>query len=1075
MRPSLVKPRMRRGFPFLLVCFAGTLFSQDFASLTITVTDSTDAMVPDASITLVNSQRGTIYHQQTPTGGYVIFDALTPGDYSVEIEKTGFQKYQLKSLVMGIRDRKTMVVELKIAEAQTTAIDVKDKADLISNDTAQGVPLEHNYIQDLPLNGQSAESLVLMAPGVTSSAGATGGGGINANGLRSNTNYYTLDGVSLNVAVGGGAGPRGGGFGGGFGGGGGAVGLVPGAGGSTELITIDAMQEMNVQTASIAPEFGRSPGAQIAMTSRGGTSDFHGSVYFYFRNQRMDANDWFANSFALGRGPEHENRPGGTLGGPLRKGKTFFFASFDQLRVTAPFTDLANVPSITTRRSTSAQLQPFLNAFPVPNGISLIDGAAQYEAVISNPARNDSASLRLDQIINAKNTLFLRYSLSPSSSERRGSETVSPNVVTHQSSHSDVYTAGVGTILSGGLVNDLRVNYSRSTALSYSIMDNFGGAVPLVDSEVFPKGVTNLTGSFNLNLLGVAGYSYGGHSASEQQQYNVVDSVTKVVGNHHEKAGIDIRRILLTTYRIPYSENISFNGIAANSVNGIAANTYALTSGSALNAVVTSSVPTVYPTYLNFSLYGQDTWRLTERATVTYGLRWDVNPAPTARQGQKPFALAGNQIAGVTQNDPIYPTRWWDIAPRLGLAYQLNTKPGLEMMFRAGFGVFYDLGYGTTAGAFSGAPYQSVITVSQVPFPLAPLYLTAPLLPPTRPYGEITTAALGLTTPMILQWNATLEQHFGSGSVLSIGYAATKGDNLMRVETSPTYSDAYDIVSQATNGATSSYYGIQAQFRKRLSDRLQTQLSYTFSHATDTASSDGGGGGGFATLFGGGQKGDSDYDIRQNLSWSGSYRLPAPASGWLWSPFRHWYVDFVETARTGLPFDLQTISSNASGAVSINGTTVTTTTSANGDINSTVGLFAQVRPNYNGLPVWITNSNAPGHQQLNIAAFDIVSGFQQGNLGRNALRGFGAQQLDLGLRRSIPITERLALSLAVQAYNVTNHPNFANPSPLEGANLASPNFGVVTQMLNQSFGGAVNSLFRSGGPRSLELSVRLRF
>src|SRR5579862_8289786 len=119
-------------------CFTSVLIAQDFASLTITVTDSTDAMVPDASVTLVNSQRGTIYHQQTPTGGYVIFDSLTPGDYSVEIEKTGFQKYQIKSLPLGVRDRKTLVVELKVAAALSTTVDVKDKVDLISNDAAQG-------------------------------------------------------------------------------------------------------------------------------------------------------------------------------------------------------------------------------------------------------------------------------------------------------------------------------------------------------------------------------------------------------------------------------------------------------------------------------------------------------------------------------------------------------------------------------------------------------------------------------------------------------------------------------------------------------------------------------------------------------------------------------------------------------------------------------------------------------------------------------------------------------------------------------------------------------------------------
>jgi hypothetical protein len=1045
-------------------CFTGVLFAQDFASLTVTVTDSTDAMVPDASVTLVNTQRGTIYHQQTPTGGYVIFDSLTPGDYSVQIEKTGFQPYQIKSLALGVRDRKTLVVELTVAAAQSTTVDVKEKVDLISNDAAQGVPLGQNYIQNLPINGQNAESLVLMAPGITTSAGANGDGGINANGLRSNTNYYTLDGVSLNTSIGGGGGGRGGGGFGGFGGGG--AGAATNVGGSTDLINLDAMQEMQVQTAAIAPEFGRSPGAQIAMTSRGGTSDFHGLLYYYFRNQRLDSNDWFANSLALGRGPEREDRPGGTFGGPLIKGKTFFFAQFDQLSITAPYTIIANVPALPTRQSTSVPLQPFLNAFPIPNGISLIDGAAQYQAVVSNPAFSDNASVRIDQIINSKTTAFLRFSLTPASSERRGSETVSPNVLTHQASHTELVTAGLGKILANGFVNDLRVNYSRSTASSYSTMDNYGGAVPLTASEVFPAGITSLTGSFNLNMLGVAGYSYGGHTSSEQQQYNVVDSITKVVGNHHEKAGVDIRRILVTTDRVPYSENVSFNGIASNS--------YSLTSGSALNATVTSSLPAVYPTYLNFSLYGQDTWRLTERTTVTYGLRWDVNPAPTARDGPKPFALANNAVAGVTQNNPIYPTKWWDVAPRFGLAYEMNTTPGYETMFRSGFGVFYDLGYGTTNGAFGGAPYQSVTTVSEAQFPLLPVYLAAPLLPPTRPYGQITTAAIGLTTPLIYQWNATIEQHFGSGSVLSLGYAATRGDNLLRVQTSPEYSDAFDIVSESTNGATSSYNGMQAQFRKRLSDRLQMQLSYTWAHSIDTASNDGGGGG-FATLYGGGQKGASDYDIRQNLSLSGSYRLPAPEKGIIYSPFRHWYLDFVETARTGLPFDLQTISSNASGAVSINGTTVSTTTNANGDVNSTVGLFAQVRPDYNGLPVWIPNPNVPGGQQLNILAFDIVSGFEQGNLGRNVLRGFGAQQLDLGVRRAIPIGEKMSLTLSGQAYNVFNHPNFANPSPLEGANLASPNFGVVTEMLNQSFGGPVNSLFRSGGPRSIELAVRLRF
>jgi hypothetical protein len=190
------------------------LSAQDFVSLTITVTDSTNATVPDASVTLVNTHRGTIYHQQTPTGGFVTFDSLQPGDYSIEIEKTGFRKYRIETVTLGIRDRKTMAVELKVAEAQTTSVDVVDKAGLISNDAAEGVPLDQKFVENLPVNGRSAENLVLMTPGVSSAAGGKGDGGINANGLRSNTNYYTLDGVSTNGSIGGGGGPGGGGPGG---------------------------------------------------------------------------------------------------------------------------------------------------------------------------------------------------------------------------------------------------------------------------------------------------------------------------------------------------------------------------------------------------------------------------------------------------------------------------------------------------------------------------------------------------------------------------------------------------------------------------------------------------------------------------------------------------------------------------------------------------------------------------------------------------------------------------------------------------------------------------------------------
>jgi hypothetical protein len=1040
----------------LLLCWGA--LAQDYATLTVTVVDPTFLGVQDATLILTDLQRGTVNRAETNESGYYLFDFLQPGDYSLVVQKTGFSDYRLARLTLGLRDRQALRVEMKLSSATGTKVEVTDRAEALSSDTAQGTTLEENYVQDLPINGRNAESLILMAPGVTNASGGQGFGadnGFNANGLRSTMNYFTLDGVSMNMPVGQG----GGGFGGfgGFGGGGGA-GAGLGGGVATGLIVIDAMQEMKIQTSSFAPEFGRSPGAQVVMTSRGGTNSFHGSLYYYGRNHNFDANNWFANAAGLAKGAESENRLGGTFGGPILKNKTFFFASLENLNLLSPNTVVAIVPDMASRQAVGATLAPFLNAYPIPNGAELGSGGALYQAVVTNPAKSHFGSLRLDHVVNTHTTLFARYSLTTSASQQNGSQLVAPNIVTNQSTHSQFGTVGMTHIFAGGAINDLRLNYSESAVDSNSTMDTYGGAIPLTDSLVFPSGVTCGTGSFSLNLMGFSGYSYCNATANKQQMANVVDSLTKVAGNHHLKAGVDYRRMPQTIYRLPYTESASFNGIDVYS--------YAFITGLALNAQVSSNITEVYPVYMNYSMYGQDTWRATDRTTVTYGLRWDVNPAPSTTQGPKPFALSNDAIAGVTQNEPVYPTRWFNVAPRFGVSYLSDNRPGHEMVLRLGIGMFYDPGYGAIGGAFRDAPYSNVDTISEANFPLLPVFLAAPGLPVTRPYPQITTGAEGLSSPVIYQWNGTLEKNLGRGQVLDISLVGTRGENLLRTQTQPTYSSAYSLLLETTNGASSSYNGVQVQYRKRFSASFQTQLSYTWAHSIDSASSDAAPSGGFATIFQG-QTADSDYDIRQNLVWSGTWRLPAPSHGVLFAPLRHWYADFVYTAHTALPFDLQGVSTASS-------CTASTTTSTN--CSNNVGLFAQVRPDWNGLPVWISNPAAPGGRQLNAAAFYLPTDyFAQGTLGRNTLRGFDFNQLDFAIRRVFPISERGQFSIALQGYNVLNHPNFANPSPLLGGNLASPDFGVATQMVYQSAGGGINSLFRPGGPRSLELALRVQF
>jgi hypothetical protein len=260
----------------------------------------------------------------------------------------------------------------------------------------------------------------------------------------------------------------------------------------------------------------------------------------------------------------------------------------------------------------------------------------------------------------------------------------------------------------------------------------------------------------------------------------------------------------------------------------------------------------------------------------------------------------------------------------------------------------------------------------------------------------------------------------------------------------------------------SSYHGLQVQFRRRMSKTLQMQAGYTWGHSIDSASNDMGGmGAGFATLQEG-NRGDSDHDVRQNLSISGSYSLPSPRVPVLRTLLGDWHAEWVASARTGLPFDVQGISSKTSDTASSSSET------------PRGGVFAQIRPNYMGLPVWITDRAVAGGKRLNPDAFETPEDYAQGNLGRNAIRGFPATQVDLSLRRQIVISESWRLQLAAQAYNVVNHPNFANPSGMGQASMSSTNFGVATRMLNQGMGGG-GSVYGNGGPRSVELTLRLQF
>ncbi len=268
--------------------------------------------------------------------------------------------------------------------------------------------VDRQFAENLPMNGRSFQTLIQLTPGVVVvPTNVVDAGQFSVNGQRAASNYWMVDGVSANVGVSSGAVP-----GNGFGG---TLASFSALGGTNSLVSVDAMQEFRIQTSTYAPEFGRTPGAQVSIATRSGTNQFHGTLFNYLRNDVLDANDWFADNAGLVKPKERQNDFGGTFGGPIFKSRTFFFFSYEGLRLRLPQIALSTVPDLAARQSAIAAMQPYLNAFPLPNGTDdAATGAAQFNASYSNAASLDAYSIRFDHKLNAAWSLFGRYNDSPS-------------------------------------------------------------------------------------------------------------------------------------------------------------------------------------------------------------------------------------------------------------------------------------------------------------------------------------------------------------------------------------------------------------------------------------------------------------------------------------------------------------------------------------------------------------------------------------------------------------------------------------------------------------------------------------
>lgn len=1039
------------------------------------VADPSSAAVAAAEIVAVNDVTGVQYGTKTNAEGIYVLSNLPAGPYRLQVSKIGFKTIIKPDIVLNVQDALSINFTLPVG-ALHEIVTVEGGAPLVNTESsAVSTVVDHRYVENMPLNGRSFQDLILLTPGVTTNSPQSGvnpgvTGEFSVNGQRTESNYYTVDGVSANVgtfALSTAAG--------------GVSGSLPTAtalGTTQGLVSVDALEEFRVQSSTYSAEYGRNPGGQFSFATRSGTNQWHGTAFDYLRNNFFDASDWFNDYLHQAQPALRQNDFGGTWGGPLAvshiydgRDKTFFFLSYEGLRLRQPqAATVSYVPSAQLRAATPGPLDQVLIAFPVANGPDLGTGFSEFIGASSDPSKIDATSVRLDHSASGKLRFFFRFS--NTSSRHAFQDFGVPSVLDSTAFATYTYTFGATSSLSNTVSNEFRVNYSSNAETISSVPGSFGGAVPVNLYQL-----QGFAGSAGVNHDVEIGLYFGigtpqFHAATlaqrgnlgKQKQWNAVDTVSFTLGAHQLKAGLDLRRLEpgvfvenpAVVYRYFFSSSAQ-----ANSVD--------LGFGDA-------SAP-ADPVYTNLSAFVQDEWKLTSHLNISLGVRWEVNPAPGASQGNLPYTILGNindlaSIELAPRGTPLWRTAWFNFAPRLGAAYVVRSRPGHELVVRGGGGVFYDTGQQLGSIGYNGpgfsamTPLFGALAGSPASFPLPPAQAT-PLIvnPPVAPYSvSVYAFPAHLQLPYTLEWNASIQQALGKSQTVTATYVGARGSRLLEeknIDAQPVNPNFAAGIAFVQNGLTSDYDALQLQYQRRLAGGLQALASYTWSHSIDDGSYN------FVVPY---ERASSDFDVRHQFSSALSYDLPNVSRGHLAGTLLdHWGFDDRFTIRTGFP-------------VTLNGNLVFDPLTGQG-FNSGLDLVpgqpvyifgSQCASVYNGgLPSAVS---CPGGRAVNPNSFSLPTGDNSGDAPRNFVRGFGVWQMDIAARKNFPIGERLKVQFRAEAFNVFNHPNFG----IVNATYCSPSagtgctFGQATATLANSLFG-LNSLYQMGGARSMQFALKLVF
>ena len=1054
--------------------------AQSTATLSGVVTDPSGAVLPHAQVVVHSLANGTDRTLITDAAGIYVAPSLQPGEYKIQATASGFSTYTVQKVTLNVDQSVTVNLHMAIASAGET-VQVESTATQIESQTMTvGQVIDKDTVQELPLNGRHFLDLTVLTPGgvVAPTAGSLTGAsrGLGANsfltaGNREDSVNFQINGVNLNDM-------------------------------SQNQITfqpsINTTSEFKIDNSTFSAEYGRSSGSIVNVSTRSGTDKFHGEVFDYFRNEALDARNYFNRSYnpatlvSLGeagaKAPLKRNNFGVSVGGPVWKGHTFFFASYEGLRQHQGILQNSTVFTPAQRAYITGIGNPaavaLLNLIPLPNS------GSNFVGFTAGPVQIDQGTLDVLQILGAKDQLhaFYAFQADVRTEPALQGDTI-PGFGDHRNAHRQVLTFNETHIFTPNFVNEARVGFNRIAIAFNPNITTSPASINIIDGQQAQAGIPQTTFSdIGLTIGGPSGFPQGRNDTLGV----VSDTATLLHGKHTIKFGGEGRRFLDASFAgdtgtLTFATSTGTTGAAGSNI---------FANGQASGFSITPNV-IVSRVYINaVGGFLQDNYKMTSRLTLEAGLRFEWNGSPV--EGANRFILfnpAGPSLSQInTAGAPAVPYKQnYNFEPRVGFADDLFGNG--KTVIRAGYGYMADQPVQTAVSGLTSNPPIS----KRVSFTGS----TTNTIPLSNLYGSALAAGLSVTNvnpnfknAYTETFNLNIQQAIPGGFLATVGYYGSVGrhlriatnqnqpvgpagaTNLTQVRPYLTLASTSPIdpglsinsnITEANSIGKSSYNGMWATIGRNVGKGLHFNLNYQWTKSLDLNSL--GSQGGLNLQDSNNPQGNhglSDFDTRHHIAGTAIYDLPFKANRFV-SGYR---LTSILQYQTGNPVNILASSSSFNGVAGVVrpnrvGTPTIQKQQLAGIANLT--FIQSTGLAYGGTVCDVTNYTSACVYQVNgtqasATASTAPSAYTGiGNFPRNALTGPGFADLDISAEKQTKLFESLAFTLRIDAFDILNHPNFGQPS----GNVQSASFGQISSTRFATSDG--------GSSRQLQLSAKFTF